>query len=140
MTNEKAIEILKEYIECNGMDVMPTNEDVEAFELAIKAVETLSEPKFGKWVPIETRPLTKEERQEFAKYWCVDYEDTAEEFAFACRMPDDGQEILISTEWGVTIDICIFDDGYGLETRGDWDGVTAWMPLPEAYNEEEGKS
>lgn len=43
MTNEKAIEILKEYIECKGTDIMPTNEDVVAFELAIKALE--NEPK-----------------------------------------------------------------------------------------------
>ena len=43
MTNEKAIEILKEYIECKGTDIMPTNEDVEAFELAIKAFEFINE-------------------------------------------------------------------------------------------------
>ena len=46
MTNEKAIEILKEYIECKGTDIMPTNEDVEAFELAMKAFEFINETKY----------------------------------------------------------------------------------------------
>lgn len=96
----------------------------------------------NKWIPIKYRPLTIEERKNFAEYWGVEYCDTAEEVAFDCRMPEDGQEILITTMWGVQTDICTSDpdEGCGLEGRGDWDGVTAWMPLPEPYKEEQGKT
>jgi len=47
-------------------------------------------------------------------------------------------QILISTPWGVSKDIVAIDDceGIGLEERGDFDNVLAWMPLPEPYKEE----
>lgn len=63
------------------------------------------------------------------------YEDMK---VFDSPMPEDGQEILISTPWGVSKDIVEFDDyeGIGLEERGDFDNVLAWMPLPEPYKEE----
>ena len=57
-------------------------------------------------------------------------------------MPEDGQEILTSSSWGVTKDVAdndvVFDgyNTYGLEENGDWDGIDAWMPLPEPYKKE----
>ena len=57
-------------------------------------------------------------------------------------MPEDCQEILISTSWGVVEDVADNDiDGegficYGLEINGDWDGVDAWMLKPERYKKE----
>lgn len=88
------------------------------------------------WIPIRMRPMTEEEKAEhFIKYGedavCEDMK------VFDSPMPDDGQEILISTPWGVSMDIVVFDDyGIGLEERGDFDNVLAWMPLPEPYKEE----
>lgn len=95
------------------------------------------------WIPIKTRPLTDEERKSLSQYYGSNYEDTADEWAFDCPMPEEGQEILISTSWGVSKDICEYDctdDGMGLfslEENCDWDGVTAWMPLPEPYKKPE---
>lgn len=103
----------------------------------IPSIEPVSMSTF--WIPIETRPMTEEERRDFAEYWDVDYEMTAQEEVFCGQMPVDGQEILISTTWGsVDKDVCVYDpdEGYSLEDRGDWDGVTAWMPLPEPYKKE----
>ena len=56
-------------------------------------------------------------------------------------MPEDKQSFLISTSWGVDIDVADNDiDGegficYGLEGNGDWDNVVAWQPLPKPYKE-----
>ena len=47
-------------------------------------------------------------------------------------MPDDGQDILVASYWGIDIDRCVIDDyGYGLEERGDWDGIDAWAEMPK---------
>lgn len=95
--------------------------------------------KQGEWIPIKYRPMTSEERRKFAEHYGIEYCDTLEEKAFDCSMPEDGQEILISTLWGVVEDVADNDiDGegficYGLEGNGDWDGVEAWMPKPERY-------
>lgn len=91
------------------------------------------------WIPITYRPITMEERIEFAKHYGIEFCDTLEEKVFDCPMPEDGQEILISKSWGVVEDVADNDiDGegficYGLEGNGDWDGVDAWMPKPEPY-------
>ena len=93
----------------------------------------------GEWIPIKYRPLTVAERIAFAAYYGVQYCDTADEKAFDCPMPEDKQEILISTSWGVVEDVADNDidfeglTSYGLEGKGDWDGVDAWMPKPEPY-------
>ena len=96
----------------------------------------------GEWIPVTYRPMTEEERIAFAEHYGIEYCDTLDEKAFDCPMPEDRQEILISTSWGVVEDVADNDiDGegficYGLETNGDWDGVEAWMPKPEPYKKE----
>ena len=89
----------------------------------------------GKWIPIKMRPMTAEERAYFEEHFgpCLD----CEAVMYDCPMPEDGQSILISTRWGVDVDTCDADGQFmGLETRGDWNGVLAWMPLPEPYAED----
>ena len=92
-------------------------------------------PAFGEWVPVKTRPMTEQERKELDEV--CDWIDWASDEAtmFDCKMPEDKQDVLICTESGyIFLDTCINDDyGYGLEERDDWDGVVAWMPLPEPY-------
>lgn len=92
-------------------------------------------PEFGEWVPVKTRPMTEQERKELDEV--CDWIDWAgdEATVFDCKMPEDGQDVLICTESGcIMLDTCINDDyGYGLEARDDWENVTAWMPLPEPY-------
>lgn len=82
----------------------------------------------SEWIPIKYRPMTEEEKKYYEEYTDV-------EEMFDCPMPEDGQEILISTKFGVYADICDIDEkyGYGLENHEDWEGVLAWMPLPEPY-------
>lgn len=83
---------------------------------------------------ITTRPLTEEEKSEYAERGYADYE--IPEYIFSCEMPKDGQEILVATSWGVSQDLCMIDcdecnNLFELETRGDWDGVKAWADMPK---------
>ncbi len=93
----------------------------------------------SEWIPIKTRPMTDEEYKELLEYdSAISKEDVP---MFDCEMPEDGQEILISLEGScVECDTCYIDcisgfNSYGLEKMGDWSGVTAWMPMPEPYEE-----
>ena len=88
-----------------------------------------------KWIPIKYRPMDEEEKQYWSEYMGADDEMEM----FDCPMPEDGQEILVTFKSGyVNMDICEIDGGlYGLEGNGDWDGIIAWMPLPEPYSEVE---
>lgn len=86
------------------------------------------------WHKITTRALTDEEKAEYVERDYVYYE--IPEYMFSCEMPEDGQEILIATNWGVSQDVCMIDnDGYNnlleLETHGDWDEVKAWATMPK---------
>ena len=91
------------------------------------------------WIPIKYRQMTDEEREYFEEHGLFALTDK-DAIIFDCAMPDDGQEILISTKSGyVMSDVCRIDDGHYLEDRGDFDGVSAWMPLPEPYKDEEGR-
>ena len=90
----------------------------------------------NKWIPVTTRPMNEEEENAICDDLGIQRQELEawEKKVFTCPLPDDGQEILISTKWGVIIDKCEWDDGYcGLEEYGDWDGVEAWQPLPERY-------
>ena len=135
MTDKQVIERL-EWVKKRICDITYSPECIEALNISIKKLE---ERPQGEWIPIKYRPLTVEERIAFADHYGIEYCDTLEEKTFDCPMPEDGQEILISTSWGVVEDVVDNDiDGegficYGLEINGDWDGVDAWMPKPEPY-------
>lgn len=105
----------------------------KVFEEALdRQITVEAEPK---WVPIKYRLMDDEEKQYWSEY--MDADDEME--AFDCPMPEDGQGILVTSKSGyVNMDICEIDGGlYGLEENGDWDGIIAWMPLPEPYREVE---
>lgn len=128
-------ELLRHLDECIAMgDAQPpiTNAVLTAIKCA---VEQMPRADGIEWHKVTTRPLTEEE---IAYYEEIAIE--AEEI-FDCEMPDDGQEILIATKWGVDKDICCSDPDYGigLEGRGDWDGVLAWAEMPK-YEEEKEKT
>ena len=134
--NEIAIEILKTFRQ--AMDTPITNYRgllLGSLDKAIKALE--NERPQALWIPIEYRPMSEFEYNEFLSVY--GYLEPEERKMFCCQMPEDQQEILISTKWGVCLDKCEidFDDNdnpvYGLEEHEDWDGVMAWMPLPEQY-------
>lgn len=152
---EKALKVFEhEFLtgsprECATLNVAVRNVDKEEVkrelleQIRTGNVQLLpaEEPK-DRWIPIKYRPLTIEERESLSRYFGIDYEETNDDVAFDCPMPDEGQEILISTSYGVATDVCehdCTDDGiymYSLENCGDWEGVNAWMPLPEPYKSE----
>lgn len=73
------------------------------------------------------RESTNEEREELKVEMMCDF-----------PLPDDGQEILISSNGRVFTDTCYWD-GYNtwLDGSGDWLDIDAWMPLPKAYEDKE---
>ena len=91
------------------------------------------------WHKLNERPLTDAEKSEFSEHGYSDFE--IPEYMFDCPMPDDEQEILIATEWGVDKDVCRVDTddwgnhSYGLEGCGDWDDVIAWAEKPKYDSE-----
>ena len=96
-----------------------------------KAIQKL---KVG-WIPIKMRPGTDEEYEEFSLYGDCPREDFR---VFDCPLPDDDQEVLVTTRWGDVcidtwhrdVDCCYFEDNC------DDDDVIAWMPIPAAYKSE----
>lgn len=101
---------------CN-CDICP---DVEVFQLF---------PSAQQWIPIKGHYITEEEqkREGYPEDW-VYYLD--------CKMPEDGEDILITTKNGyVHEDVCEYDDGsYYLDSGYDWvEDVLAWMPLPAPW-------
>ena len=114
----------KRYSAVSGLEVRMMNEYIEQIT----------------WHEVTTRKLTDEERAEYAERGFADYE--VPEYIFDCTMPEDGQEILVVTRWGVGTDCCSVDgDGVNnlleLENRGDWDGVIAWAEMPKYKQEAE---
>lgn len=78
------------------------------------------------WIPIKTRPMTEEEKEEIGHEYA---------FMYDCPLPDDGQEVLITDCYGnVEIDtFCRDHEGFYFEDNCDDGEVIAWMPLPEPY-------
>lgn len=114
----------------NGMVIILT---ADSYDEAIRKAKARPQDK---WVPITYRPMTEEEVKRVETYFGLPL-DEKEKKCFSCPMPEHGQEILISTEWGVYKDSCLYDcdEGFSLDERGDWEDVDAWMPLPEPYKE-----
>lgn len=133
MTNKEAIEQLICIKRIKEDFHSPVNKhDIEALDLAIKALENFS------WIPVKTRKLSAEEVKEVNEKYDVDLNGD-EAWCICSPLPEDAQEVLITTKYGdvVLTEFCVDDDGCwfdGYEDRGD---VLAWMPLPEPYTKEE---
>ena len=78
------------------------------------------------WHEVIKRPPTEEEKEEHLEAFGY-----IPEYILDCVMPDDEQEILIVTKYGVDTDVCGIDEGYYLENCGDWDDVIAWAEMPK---------
>ena len=85
------------------------------------------------WIPIKTRPMTDEEKEYYSAYL---FEDNG--FIYECPLPNDGQEVLITSKYG-SVDKTTFytDCGNYFENYEDYDEVIAWKPLPQPYKESE---
>lgn len=107
--------------------------------IAIKLIEEKLVGGYEDWIPIKMRPGTDEEYEEFSQYGECPREDFR---VFECQLPDDDQEVLVTTRWGEVctdiwhrdIDCCYF------ENNSDDDDVIAWMPKPEGYQSEVEKN
>lgn len=92
-----------------------------------------------KWIPITTRKTTREENEKLAKKYGFDPEELEDSWCYTCPLPEDGQEVLVTTRvWGyVVIDkFYIDEDGASyFEDHDDEDDLLAWMPLPEPYKD-----
>lgn len=82
------------------------------------------------WIKIKTRPATEEEKKEYREY----FDEIGH--VFDCQLPDDGQEVLITTLYGTVEKVTFCRDSYfgcyfeEYEEEGD---VLAWMPLPDPF-------
>jgi len=122
--------IFKRMWNCRGKHT--TNIDKIKMEQIIRdELPVHPQPKTGHWIPVKFRPLTNEEQEEYPDY-C---------YMADCPMPDDGEEILVSTKYGtVEKDECGFDDGYYLDSGYDWQtDIAAWMQLPKPYEPQESE-
>ena len=144
MTNKEAIELLKsnhrrDFIcsECQNDDdeCKSSCEYGKALNEAIKALESSS------WIPIKTEKISDDEKKELAEKYDMSPEDFDDCWRYACKMPEDEQECLITTSvWGyVCIDTFHIDEDGAMyfEDHEDEDDVLAWMPLPKPYTKEE---
>ena len=105
---------------------------IESIE-ALMAEGEIYDIEYSRWIPITSRPMTEEEKEHYKTH--PEYLDGFR--IFNCKLPDDGQEVLISVCGGVEIDTFVQDanDGCYFEGR-DIDDVDAWMPLPLPYKQE----
>ena len=82
------------------------------------------------WIPFKTRTLTEEEKEEYPEWDSI----------LDCKLPDDGQRILVSVSLRghecvqydefYTDAESYLDSGYEIGTE-----AVAWIPLPEPYTE-----
>lgn len=113
-----------------------TDEDIESIKRLLKAYQPQILNLENEWIPITFRQADDDEYKEFLKR----YDDIPREECkvYDCRMPDDGQEVLVTTCGGYVCEdiFCADPDYYGFENCSDPDDVIAWMPKPEAYKKE----
>lgn len=82
------------------------------------------------WIPVKYHQISEKERAE-------EFISRDIHYMLDCKMPDDGQEILVTNGETTWQDTSFIDcDGYYLDSNYDWIDITAWKPLPEPYKED----
>lgn len=87
-----------------------------------------------KWILVKTRPLTDKEEQDM-----LENSNYYINYAFDCQVPEDEEEVLVTTSTGEVRTTTFYDegiDGCSFEFYEDEGEVVAWMPLPQPYKEE----
>ena len=124
MTKEKLLEGLKIAEAINARYII----NPDALKDTIKALEE-------NWIPVKFRKLTEEEKKLYKEREIFEGVETA----WDCLLPDDGQDVLITTTYGDVMfsTFCVDEyDGMYFEDVDD-EYIKAWMPLPEPYKEVE---
>lgn len=135
ISRQDALDALHMCLSTNSYDDDVTGDSYICYEEAEYEIEKLPpvQPKIKTehWIPVKFRPLTDKEQEEYPDY-C---------YMADCPMPDDGEEIFVSTKSGIVEkDECGFDDGYYLDSGYDWQtDIVAWMPLPKPYVPQESE-
>jgi hypothetical protein len=81
------------------------------------------------WIPVKYHQISEKERAEESISNDIQY-------MLDCKMPDDGQEILVTNGETTWQDTCFINsNGYYLDGGYDWIDIMAWMPLPKPYKE-----
>lgn len=94
----------------------------------ITAIEMKHEELATKWIPFTMRELTDEEREENPEW----------DWVFTCKLPADGETVLLTNGKYVWEDTFCCDDGCYFDRADDiedYDGY-AWMPMPEPWRGE----
>ena len=85
----------------------------------------------SEWIPMTKREMTDEEKQEYINIGQTEMAEYGE--ILYCPLPDDGQEVLITVNGYVCVDV-FYHDGFECDFEGvNIEDVTAWMPLPKPY-------
>ena len=96
--------------------------------------------KFGELIPITYREMTDDEKQAKADKLEIDPEALADNIFYTCEMPDDGQQVIITTNrHDVFMTVYYSDphDGSYFELFEDPGDALAWMPAPEPFSNSE---
>lgn len=81
------------------------------------------------WIPVKYHQISEKERAEESISNDIQY-------MLDCKMPDDGQKILVTNGETTWQDTCFIDSNeYYLDGGYDWIDIMAWMPLPKPYKE-----
>lgn len=83
------------------------------------------------WHEISMRPLTEEEAKEYEELNL-----SVPPCIMDCELPDDGQEILVATKYGVDTDEYLMGcdgcyDACCLDSGREWTEVFAWAEMPK---------
>ena len=115
--------------------------------IAIKLIEEKIVGGYAEdWLPIKTRPLTEEEKQNAIEKHDIAPDDLEYPFAwhFDCELPkpkegEQSVDVLVTTNLGFVKVTNFFIDYLGcpcFEDMDEADEFVAWMPLPKAYESE----
>ena len=96
-------------------DLYPLPSDDEIYNAQMVLLKLVDKAESFEWIPFEM-----------------------EDGFLYCQIPDVDEEILVTDGKHVWQDTWIeYDDGYALDSNYELDEVTAWMPLPKPYKEQE---
>ena len=120
---------LKNELESTGNGAYFSKNNISKIvELLLTDLE--QDEKENGWIPVKYHQISEKERAEESISKNIQY-------MLDCKMPDDGQEILVTNGESTWQDTSFIDcDGYYLDSNYDWIDVTAWRPLPEPYKED----
>lgn len=121
MTNEELTDALCR-LKSDAVCYIPRfeKEYKEALDAAIEKIEETT------WNLVSFREMTEEDN----------YTEFESAYIYDCKLPDNGDEVLISTKYN-TVEKTTFYDDYGcyFEDYEDVDEVKAWKSLPKPYKE-----